>query len=88
MWNGWAIVGTEVSSLEKKVADEPFGSWVIIEHKIGRGCVTSINRSEGAGGGSTGSRFSALMNMEGGDIGGDSEILKEGRKFSDVTLIA
>lgn len=69
--------------LEKKVAKESFGSWMVVEKCRGQGRVTGDSKNVGKGGSPVGSRFSILFGMTratDSEIGGD---LGERRKQSD-----
>lgn len=77
-----------LSGLEKKVAKESFGSWMVVERRRGKGQVTGVSRNEGMGEGSVGSRFSVLMDMEGVSNDKNGRGFQGRRKVVDTILNA
>lgn len=54
----------EVSSQDKKVEEEPFGSWMVVEHLRGRGCVSEEERDDVSSVFFEISRFMALIDNQ------------------------
>ncbi|KAA3478040.1 hypothetical protein EPI10_011879 [Gossypium australe] len=83
--SGYPRLVMEKSGLEKKVKDEPYGSWMVVERRRGSSQASDEGRNDSSWGLVEGSRFVALEASEGeisavfnGDInGGDEVVTKE-----------
>ncbi|MBA0580649.1 hypothetical protein Gorai_022858, partial [Gossypium raimondii] len=88
--SGYVQLVMEKSGLEKKVEDEPYGSWMVVERWRGRSWALSEGKNDGFGGLAGRSCFTALGVNEGensvvfnGEINGSDEVVTKERSNSE-----